>query len=603
MNPMFKKLMVTTCLSIVFLGFVLFHCKLPPSPAGPEEANVSLLFKASDGKIDASGSIIDSVGKQVEIGIVLNLTHYIDSAIINVLLDSTIEQTFPWQYKKDIVDTVFFKTSFTSPGTRQVVATAYIKNQPNSVATGKILVFGQTIQNVNHKPVLNVPDSLTVCFGQTVSFPVSATDPDVGQQVSISVIKKPDNSTFSADTFKWTPTTADTGKDTVIFVATDNGSPIMTETESVIINISSKPVNRAPEWNAVKVQSHAFPGTIFTYELSNKCTDPDNDNLTFSLLSAPPVKDTVVGTTYSFTPSVSDTGKQMVRIVARDPSGMEDTLTLELSISTAASDNFPPLISIQSPSKDTVITVDSFEVKVICIDDSGCSVKGFLDETAFDLKKSISVTNLWTGKIKGLKAGSYSTIKIVATDSSAAKNKDSASVRIKWSKVTTFTLSINTTNGSVTKSPDAMVYDSGTVVTLTPIPADKYHFSGWSGALTGSANPAAITMNSTKSVTAVFEANLPNTFTLIIVATNGTVKKTPDLPQYDSGSSVGLKATANIGYRFVNWSGDATETTDTTTTALTKSKNITANFELIPYQLTVAAINGKVTSPAIPLLQ
>lgn len=164
----------------------------------------------------------------------------------------------------------------------------------------------------------------------------------------------------------------------------------------------------------------------------------------------------------------------------------------------------------------------------------------------------------------------------------------------KWTQKVTFTLTISTTNGSVTKAPDLTTYDSGTVVTLTPVPANGYHFTGWSGALTGTANPGTITVNEAKSITAEFEKNALNSFTLTVLAANGTVKKTPDLPQYDSGSSVGLKATPGAGYSFVSWSGDATGTADSVTVTMSAAKSVTANFALKKFALNITATNGTV---------
>ena len=59
-------------------------------------------------------------------------------------------------------------------------------------------------------------------------------------------------------------------------------------------------------------------------------------------------------------------------------------------------------------------------------------------------------------------------------------------------------------SGTVTRNPNAASYPSGTVVTLTATPGAGQQFNGWSGDLTGTANPATITMNANKSVTATF---------------------------------------------------------------------------------------------------
>ena len=48
-------------------------------------------------------------------------------------------------------------------------------------------------------------------------------------------------------------------------------------------------------------------------------------------------------------------------------------------------------------------------------------------------------------------------------------------------------------------------YDSGTKVRLEAVPAQGYYFKEWSGDLQGDTNPAELTINSAKNVTATFE--------------------------------------------------------------------------------------------------
>ena len=71
---------------------------------------------------------------------------------------------------------------------------------------------------------------------------------------------------------------------------------------------------------------------------------------------------------------------------------------------------------------------------------------------------------------------------------------------------TNYTLAVSATNGTVTKTPNQTSYTSGQTVTLQATPNTGYTFSGWSGDLTGTANPATLTMNANKSVTANFHA-------------------------------------------------------------------------------------------------
>ena len=73
--------------------------------------------------------------------------------------------------------------------------------------------------------------------------------------------------------------------------------------------------------------------------------------------------------------------------------------------------------------------------------------------------------------------------------------------------VVNHTLALGTVgSGTVSPSPPGPDYPYGTVVTLTAHPASGYAFTGWSGDASGSVNPATVTMNGDRSVTATFEA-------------------------------------------------------------------------------------------------
>lgn len=69
----------------------------------------------------------------------------------------------------------------------------------------------------------------------------------------------------------------------------------------------------------------------------------------------------------------------------------------------------------------------------------------------------------------------------------------------------TFTLNVTATNGAVSVSPQKTAYQAGEKVTLTATPQQGWRFVGWSGDLTGSSNPAELTMTKNSVVTAQFE--------------------------------------------------------------------------------------------------
>ena len=147
--------------------------------------------------------------------------------------------------------------------------------------------------------------------------------------------------------------------------------------------------------------------------------------------------------------------------------------------------------------------------------------------------------------------------------------------------VITYTLGVTAINGSVLKNPNQPTYNSGSDVVLTATPNSGYTFTSWSGDATGSVNPLTVTMNSNKNVTANFTA-IASTYTLNVIANNGSVLKNPDLLAYNSGASVLLTATPNSGYTFTSWSGDATGSVNPLTVIMNSNKNITANFTLSP---------------------
>jgi uncharacterized repeat protein (TIGR02543 family) len=117
---------------------------------------------------------------------------------------------------------------------------------------------------------------------------------------------------------------------------------------------------------------------------------------------------------------------------------------------------------------------------------------------------------------------------------------------------------------------------------VTATASAGYIFSGWGGDLSGVNNPATVTVNSNKNITANFVTETSK-FTINIAlnpANGGTVSLSPAQPVggYVAGAQVTLTATANSGYGFSHWTGDVTGNTNPASFAIFSNKNITANF-------------------------
>ncbi len=166
-----------------------------------------------------------------------------------------------------------------------------------------------------------------------------------------------------------------------------------------------------------------------------------------------------------------------------------------------------------------------------------------------------------------------------------------ASVALK-----TYSLTATAVDGSVTKSPNQAGYNHGETVTLEAAPNEGYSFTNWSGDLTGSTNPATLLMDADKSVSAGFALKA---YSLTVTAGDGSVTKSPDQASYDHGETVTLEAALNAGYRFTNWSGDLSGSTNPATLLMDADKSVIAGFALNTYRLTATAVDGSVTkSPA-----
>jgi hypothetical protein len=99
-----------------------------------------------------------------------------------------------------------------------------------------------TVGNVNRLPELANPGPQTVIEEETVSFTVSATDPD-NDAVALSATNLPSGATFNSitGTFTWSTTLSDAGVYVVTVTATDNGTPAESASTEVVITVGDNP--------------------------------------------------------------------------------------------------------------------------------------------------------------------------------------------------------------------------------------------------------------------------------------------------------------------------------------------------------------------------
>ncbi|CUS03378.2 exported protein of unknown function [Candidatus Promineifilum breve] len=165
--------------------------------------------------------------------------------------------------------------------------------------------------------------------------------------------------------------------------------------------------------------------------------------------------------------------------------------------------------------------------------------------------------------------------------------------------VATQTYALNVTipsgGGTVTADPPNVgEYPAGTVVTLTAVPDTDKVFLGWSGDASGSNLTAQVTMSADRNVTATFGEDAYPLNVTVNPPAGGTVSKQPNQALYAPGTVVTLTASANQGWTFTGWSGDASGTNPTTTvTVPVGGADVTASFTAPgPFTLNIAANLG-----------
>jgi hypothetical protein len=127
----------------------------------------------------------------------------------------------------------------------------------------------------------------------------------------------------------------------------------------------------------------------------------------------------------------------------------------------------------------------------------------------------------------------------------------------------------------------AGAYNAATSVTVNATPRTGYTFTSWTenGVVRSTSAAYTFVMDGNKALVANFTIN---TYTLTINSVNGVVVASPAQATYNYGTVVSLIATANTGYKFSMWSGDASGSVATVSVVMTSNRNVTATFIPIP---------------------
>jgi glucose/arabinose dehydrogenase len=224
-------------------------------------------------------------------------------------------------------------------------------NMLNGAQQGVIYEI-EGIQNipVNHPPVLAPIDDQTVDEGTKLTVQASATDPDAGQTITYSLGPgAPAGASINGQSglFTWTPDPySSTGTYSITVIATDNGSPPLSDSQSFNVNVLA--VNHPPNFLNIPPQTVERTQPV-QIKIGDYVSDPDlpGQTLTYSLASGAPSDASIDPNSgiFAWAPSADQgLGSYQIGVVATDngspPLSASQTFTV-----TVVPFNHPPVVT------------------------------------------------------------------------------------------------------------------------------------------------------------------------------------------------------------------------------------------------------------------
>jgi len=223
-----------------------------------------------------------------------------------------------------------------------------------------------TVNNVNLAPVLDPIGPKTVQEGNTLTFPVSASDPD-GSTPSLTVVNNPINSSFAdsgngAGGFIFNPDNTQSGTYFVTFIASDGS---LADSETVTITVTEE-ANQPPVLAPIGPKS-VDEGQALSFKVS--ATDPNGTIPALTALNYPPNANFVDSGNgsggFTFSPDFTQDGVYNVAFIASDGS-LADTEIVQITVNNV---NRPPVLDPIGPK--TVQEGNTLQFKVLASDPDG----------------------------------------------------------------------------------------------------------------------------------------------------------------------------------------------------------------------------------------
>ncbi|MCL1478996.1 MULTISPECIES: putative Ig domain-containing protein [unclassified Marinobacter] len=186
--------------------------------------------------------------------------------------------------------------------------------------------FTLTVVTSNEPPVISSNPPASARVGQAYRYQVVAEDPESGA-LTYSLGQAPVGMTIDAGngSLQWTPAETDEGAQPVAVDVSDPQGA--TTRQAFTLDVTT---DNAPPSITSRPGSGALVGETYSYQLV--ATDPENEALTYALLSGPSGMTLSANGLVQWTPDGSQTGEYSVSLEVRDPQGASATQSYILNV-------------------------------------------------------------------------------------------------------------------------------------------------------------------------------------------------------------------------------------------------------------------------------
>jgi YD repeat-containing protein len=246
-----------------------------------------------------------------------------------------------------------------------------LKVSDGSLGTNQTYQLDVTNQLINHNPTITSAPNLITNLERPYSYNLTATDSD-GDTLKYTLGRRPTGMVVDPNTglITWTPNSAQIGTQTIDVLVTDAQGSVSTQTYNLVVGTT--PINQAPNITSTP----KFTTDINTkYQYQILATDPENQQLTYALTTAPSgmVIDANTGLITWNNPTL---GTTQINITATDPNGAVATQGYTLK---GTQNNAP---TINSTPTTQVTIGNTYRYDVIAKDLDNDALTYSLDDTS-----------------------------------------------------------------------------------------------------------------------------------------------------------------------------------------------------------------------------